>query len=316
MRITSRRAAVALSAFALLSFSPQARADIFSQITALGGTDANTFGILYEGGGSNQQLAYNNSNETGNVGIGGTGQLAMSSGTITGNVEFANAVNTNSSGGTITGMTTGSNANVANDLTAVNQLSQSLAGETAATSLLINNANVSVTLNASQLDASGNYVINTTLQNFSNGTTLTINGDGNPNHNVVFNIAATSAGFNGTVILNNIAASQVLFNFTAGNYSTLSGGSTLTISGGNSNTQYGIFLDPNGSFQVNATTVNGWVFGGDTTGSSFKSGANLTVPTVFVSSSVPEPATSTIVLVSLVPLGIMGLRRLCRRRSE
>jgi hypothetical protein len=58
---------------------------------------ASNFAVLFEGGGTNNHIGFNNSTLNGNVGIGGAGGFAGSSpGTITGLIEFS-AANTGQS---------------------------------------------------------------------------------------------------------------------------------------------------------------------------------------------------------------------------
>jgi len=273
--------------------------------------DAANFAALYEGNGGHN-LNFNNSNVTGNIGIGGTGGFAGNGpGTITGTVEFfaGNAGQFSNSGLTITGGATFNNANVQATLNSLNLLSQTLGGE-AGTSLVFNGGG-SVNASAGTLDGSGNRVFTATINsNFTAGTTFTITGTGS--QTVVFNIPSTGGhGFNGSIVLaGGITSDQVLFNFDAGNYATLSGGDTLTIST-NGNTTTGTFLDPNGNIQINHSVLLGRIFGGDSHDMAIVSGANIIDPP-----RVPEPGSLALLAAGLVALGAIRRLRRPAKRSE
>ncbi len=340
MRISSRRGAVALSALALLAYSPlaapQARADILTDANA---ADAGNFAALFEGGGSGNTLNTNNTSINGQIGIGGAGKFAASGpGTISStgatNIQVASAVNSGqvtSSNTTYVqnagpGQTTSSTpvtvfgaSNVTTDLTNLNSFSSTVGGFTG-TSLTVNlNNNQSQTINASGGPAGTNgtitgneSVFTVSSFNFTNGATLTINGDGV--HNVILNFSR-AASFGGTILLTGgLTSDQVLFNFTGG--SNLSGGPALTVST-NGATETGIFLDPNGAMQINQSVLNGRFFGGDSTNMQIVSGVTLNAPGGGTSpdvASVPEPSSMAMVL------GIGGLTALGytwrRRRSK
>jgi hypothetical protein len=258
---------------------------------------ANQFGLLYEGNGGHN-FAYNNSNINGNIGIGGTGHFQGNGpGTINGVIQFSasNSGQFSNSGLTLSPSTANpqySISAVSSALSTVNSLSQTL-GLEPGTSTTISTGG-SINASSGSLDANGNEIFTVTAISFANGT-FTINGG--PNDFVVLNVAdgVGSNGLNGSIVLTGgIPSDQVLINYTPSTsnltnynnaYATLSGGPTLTIST-NGLTTSGTFLDPTGNFSVNHSVVMGRVIGGDSSDSSFQSGANLTAP-----APLPEPST-------------------------
>jgi hypothetical protein len=243
----------------LLGGAPAARADFASL-----GTTLSDFGLLYEGNGGNS-LQFNNSNFAGTIGIGSTGTFQGSgSGTITGTVEFSANTNTGqfSPGGiVVTGGASFGVGGITTNLGNANSFSQTLAGESGTSASI--SAGGSISASSGNL-VNGNRVFTAAINsNFTAGTTFTI--DGSASDYVVLNIPTTGGnGLNGSIVLaGGITADHVLINLTAGNYSTLSGGDTLTIST-NGLTTTGIFLDPNGDIQTNASVIDGWLIGGDT----------------------------------------------------
>ena len=278
--------------------------------------DAANFAVLYEGNGN--QLQFNNSNITGNIGIGAvngtTGQFAGNGpGTITGNIEFfaANSGQFSNSGVTINGSVsynnngTGGTSNVDGDLTSLNNLSQNL-GLESGTSLAIS-AGGSVNASSGTLDGSGNRVFTVSSVSFPNGT-FTITGASTDY--VVINVPHLGGGpaFNGSIVLaGGITSDHVLFNLDAGNYTTLSGGDTLTIST-NGATTTGTFLDPNGNIQINHSTLDGRLFGGDTQNMAIVSGANVVAPTT----ATPEPTGTVFALGLMMALALVARKKLIR----
>ena len=259
----------------------------------------------------------NNSNLTGNMGIGNTGKFQGNGpGTINGLVQFsaANTGQFSNSGLTLNpsvGNPQYSIANVTSGLNTANSLSQTLGLETG-TSTTISSGG-SINASSGTLDGNGNRVFTVTSISFPNGI-FTVNGSASDY--VVLNIAGSvgNNGLNGAVTLaGGIPSDHVLLNYTPSTsnltnynnaYTNLTGGPTMTIST-NGATTSGVFLDPTGDFQINHSNINGRIIGGDTHNSAFVSGANLTAP-------VPEPGGIVLALLALAGLAFYRLGRLNR----
>jgi hypothetical protein len=279
---------------------------------------ANQFGLLYEGNGGHN-FAFNNSNLNGNIGIGGTGHFQGNGpGTINGLIQFSasNSGQFSNSGLTLSpssGNPVYSVPPVSSALTYMNSLSQTLGLEPGTNTTISSGG--SINASSGSLDANGNEVFTVTAINFANGT-FTVNGG--PNDFVVLNVAdgVGNNGLNGSIVLTGgITSDQVLINYTPSTsnltnynnaYTNLTGGPTLTIST-NGLTTSATFLDPTGNFSVNHSVVMGRIIGGDSSDSSFQSGANLTAPT-------PTPEPCTLALLAATAAGVAALR--WRRRSR
>jgi len=273
--------------------------------------DAQQFAVLSQF--ANNQLNFNNGTITGDIGLGSPRQFTISNGSVGGNIRFSGAANTTgltpdpdpgsnpgpftvSGGGTVSGGVSVNDGIVASALNWVNiNLSQTLGGEPG-TALTLTS---SQTINASSgvLDGTGNRVFGTTSVNLNNASTLTISGSASDY--VVINVTDNNPAFNGTILLTGgITSDQVLFNMFGGNYTTHTGGPTLTISN-NGQVATGTFLDPNGGMQINHSVLNGRFFGGDVVNQQIVSGAFITAP-------VPEPGTAAL---GALALGVFALRR-------
>jgi hypothetical protein len=307
----------ALSLFAL--GAPQANATLITPLVS-------EFAVL--GQFSNNQTNFNNGTITGDVGIGSPRQFTASNASVVGSIRFSGAANvsglggpspipgpgpyTVSGGGTVSGGVFAFDAGVTNALNYTNDLSQALGGQ-AGTALTLNS---SQTINASSgavgsvasVDGNplGSYSLFTTSSvSLSNATTLTINGSATDQ--VVIDVTDNNPAFNGMIVLiGGITSDDVLFNMFGGNYTTHTGGPTLTIST-NGEITTGTFLDPNGGMQINHSVLDGRFFGGDVTNQQIVSGADINAPPKIVLLSVPEPGTIVLVLAGM--LGMVGLRR-------
>lgn len=270
----------------------------------LGG--ASNFAVLYTGTAANQ-LSTTNTTITGNVGIGDpNGNLAYLSasgpGTITGAVEYAaSTVNANNSvsNTTITGGVTANNPAVQTALNALSTMSTTLGGETGtAQNITAGNSTQTITATSGHLDGSGNYVFAVSTVNLTNGGVLTINGSGlTAGQDVVFNITASNPNFDGAISLVGLTDDQVLFNIVGS-------GSTLTISS-NGQTLNGDFLDYSGSIQMNHSTLDGRLFGGDSSNMQIVSGATIVAPPALV----PEPSSLAVLGVGVIAFGVLRHRK-------
>jgi hypothetical protein len=185
----------------------------------------------------------------------------------------------------------------------MNSLSQTLGGESGTALTLTSSQTINAT--SGVLDGGGNRVFTTSSVNLNNASVLTINGSAGDY--VAINVTDNNPAFNGSIVLTGgITADHVLFNMFGGNYTTHTGGPTLTVSP-NGQTTTGIFLDPNGAMQMNHGLLNGRFFGGDTANQQIVSGANINAPP-----NVPEPAT----IVALLGMGVAACVLNVRRRRK
>jgi hypothetical protein len=257
--------------------------------------------LLFEGGGG-AELHTAAATIKGNIGIGGTGTFKLTGGGTFGNIDFS-APNTGqftSSGGSYSpsyGVT-----NVATDLADVNSFSTTVAAESG-TALSINlGAGQSQTVKTSQgtADGKGNYVFKVTSFTFSQGATLTIDGD--IPGNVILNFASLgTVQIQGNIVLQGLTSDQVLFNVTGGGELKIQGNSGTGVY----NNVSGTFVDPNGQVFVSLSNVYGRVFGGDSSTEYIVSMDHITTPT-------PEP--TAILLFGTVILCCLPMvkRRLSR----
>ncbi len=200
----------------------------------------------------------------GDVGLGaycGTVSVKLYSERIDGDL-VTTGTSPRSTGGTVTGHVTGYSSSLSGDISALQSLSATLAGEPATTLSLSSGMVIDAT--AGVLDNQGNYVFNITRW----ANNITIKGDGS--HNVVLNISSKVVPVLENVSLTGgLTANQVLFNDQDDD----------TITGVNNTTFNATFLAPNATFEVTGVTVNGHLFGGangDTFG--FTAGATLNTP--------------------------------------
>jgi hypothetical protein len=255
-------------------------------------------------------LLFDGSNVVGNVGVADSGEFIGSTtagpGTITGAVLFS-AANTGQfmpDGITVTGGAAFGVTSVQTDINAVNALSQTLSGE-AGTTLNIS-AGGSVNASSGMLDSNGNEVFTAHINpNFVQGTTFTISGTNG--QFVVINIPATgSLSFDGSIVLTGgITSDAVLFNFDAGNFETNTGGASVTIANsvppGIDPLTMGTYLNPNGSFDIFDSVIEGRVFGGPIS----VTGSDIVAP----AAPAPEPTSLALLGTGVAAFGIMRRRR-------
>jgi hypothetical protein len=266
---------------------------------------------------SNNQTNFNNGVISGgDVGIGSPRQFTISNASVNGSIRFSGASNTTgltpdpdpgsnpgpftvSGGGTVTGGVVANDAAVTSAINYVNiNLGQTLGGR-AGTDLTLTSSQTILASNGI-LDVDGNRVFDTTSVNLNNATTLTISGAASDY--VVVNVTDNNPAFNGQIVLTGgITSDHVLFNMFGGDYTAHTGGPVLTIST-NGQVTTGIFLDPNGSMQMNNSVLNGRFFGGDVQNQQIVSGASI---------NAPEPAS---LALALIGLGLVGLARRASRR--
>ena len=285
-------------------------------------SDAVHFAVL--GQFSNDNTSFNNGTIIGDIGIGSPRSFSISNGTVLGNIRFSGASSTSgltpdpdpgsnpgpfaaSGGGIVSGGVFANDSLATSALNQMNSYSQTVGAE-AGTALTLTSSQI-VNASAGILDANGNRIFNTASVNLNNASTLAINGS--PSDFVVINVTDNNPAFNGAIILTGgITSDHVLYNMFGGNYTTHSGGPTLTVST-NGATTTGIFLDPNGGMQINHSELNGRFWGGDTANQQIVSGADINGPP---GNAVPEP--SEVVALSAMSLLVLGGVFCFRRRAK
>jgi len=276
------------TALLTINLSAAVRADIITQI---GGTTRN-FAVLYTGGGGNQ-LMLSQGTINGAVGIAGTGTMKNNgSGAINGNIYFSAPDTGQYSGNkTVNGSIYYGDSSISQDMSYISSFSSTVGAESG-TPVSITGSTI-INAASGTLDGHGNRVFNLTAVTLPNGSTLTINGD-LAGDNVILNVNG-DVFIQGNILLSGILPDQVLFNVTHGDLKVQDG------------TVAGDFVDINGSIFVSAETLNGRVFGGDSSTMQIVSEPTITRP-----SAAPEPVTlllSGTMLLGLLPLVRRKLRR-------
>jgi len=341
MSISSRRAAVALSAPALLAFSPLAAVPCQAQGFSLG--DAANYAVLVEPSLHNNFNLSSTSGVTGNVGIGSPiNSVNLSGGTITGNVDFLGALPSRSPSppnfngtvtersnrlpaaptrspsppnfnGTVTGMVTTDVKAVSMALSTVNSLNSTLGSERG-TSLMIKGNGQVINATSGKLDAHGNYVFKVATASDFNNNRGGITIKGTASQYVVINIhnGTGNVSLDGPISLRGgITSDHVLFNFV-GTSGELGGAA-------NGSVAMGTFLAPHMEVHLNSVIIDGRVFGGGSSTSNndfiITSGAYVNAPDS--PPVVPEPSSGVVAaFVAAIALGWAGVRRLRHRSAR
>jgi hypothetical protein len=249
---------------------------------------------------------FNNSTYNGNIGIDNPNTTAngnyvqFSSGTVHGNFDFVAQKQTQLGGGTVTGKIEGNVSAVGTAYTTIMNLSTMFAGETGqqlTTQTTINPGVVGQ--NPGIVDGSGNFVYMIDASDFLHHGTFAINAPANAY--VVINVTGNgNVNINSDLLLTGgITPDHVFVNVTG----------TGAQVGGNTNggPLDAVIVAPYDSINIDNTTINGRVFGGDAGQFSLVSGITLNAP-----QSVPEP--SPLVLTAVSALGFISLGLWRRRR--
>jgi hypothetical protein len=292
-----------LAALAMLSVvtatNPQARADF-----ALG--NAANYLILSEAG--VPTVAVDNSHTNGNIGIGGQNTVLalQTNGFVSGHVDFAGT--TANVTGTVSNISGGTNTNVA-AVTAALATTDSLnstSNTNATTGTVAPTVNLTaggtVNISSGKLVVVGGvntYYFNIGSISLSPTNAFTINlGGATPGSNVVFN-SNSSINLNGSIVIGPGMDSDAVLINVFGNHTlqTSSNGAAIDA----------ILLDPAGNIQVDNTTVNGRIIGGDSQNLQSNSGTTVNQP---VSVPIPEPSTfASACFVVVIGLGCSWYRK-------
>jgi uncharacterized repeat protein (TIGR01451 family) len=278
---------------------------------AIYGAAAN-YAVLYEGNGGHN-LSITNVTVNGTIGVGGTGKVQFSGpGTITGRLDFSAASTgqySNNNASNVGPISVNYNvAAVTNALNTVNSLSSSLAG-------LGNNLAIggtqTINESAGQLKTVNGVtyrVFNITSYSETDGSVVTINGDGSGNP-VVFDFDSnTNVNLGGDVTLTGgLTDDQVIWNFTSSNQAVQLNNNASSYP--QPAAFHGVILAPNDKISIVNASLDGRVFGGncsdmqivsgDTINAPMTSGTLLNTATVSATGVVPQQSSATIIITPI-----------------
>jgi hypothetical protein len=255
---------------------------------------AQNYAVLYEGTGGHN-LSITNVTVNGNIGVGGTGVVQFGGpGTINGILDFsaANSGQFHNSNVSNVGPTSVhyNVTNVPSALSTINSLSTTSNSNAAGAPTVNLTSGATINITSGHL-VGGTYYFNVGSVNLS-GSPVTINGSAG--QSVVFN-DTSNLNINGGISLSGgLTSDEVLFNVVGGkSLQTSTNGAPVS----------GIFLDPLGTIQITHTTVNGRVFGGDSSDMQIVSGDTINGP----QGTNPQVTTPEPPAIALFALGMSGL---------
>ncbi len=265
--------------------------------------DAYNFGFI--AGPNTTSIQISNSVFNGNVATdnpnttAGGNYVQFSSGTINGDFSFVGTAQTNLGSGTLNGNKIANDSTVSSAYNTILSLSNNFAGQSG-TSFGGSGA-ITAT---SGTNHGGNYFFTTTASNFLQGGALTITGG--VNDYVIINVTGNNNVQlkNQLTLTGGITDDQVFINILGSNQQV--GGNT------NGGDVHGVFVAINDKFNVNNTTIDGRVIGGDSSDFQLVSGLHLNAPEPPFN-PVPEPLS--MLMLGCVGAGMLGARRLRRKQA-
>ena len=282
--------------------------------------NADNYAVLVGGGNATFNMGGNNSQITGNVGIGQVqntegDQVSLNNGTITGTLGFAGTYNYNGQnnnqpaqngrtfGGTVAGGYFQNSTAVASALNTVNGFSSafgSLYNSGNAISINTQNGNQTIdaatvgtleaNVTANSVNYGSAYVVNVNSVTLNNHT-LTITDSGSTAA-VVLNVKVQNGEFNNGITLGaGLNANDVIINLLGqGEFQNAANGATQSVT----------YIDEDNTINVESP-IDGHVFGGGGSGVNFSVNSQISDAGL---SSVPEPSTCLESSFLLLPIGV------------